>query len=115
MATEKAHLELDATGISRLTIGGRDVTDAVRALRLEAERGQVTMLTIALQAEVDADAAGIIQAAPDSRAFLDQLDEFLAGLDPDQLERDALAGAEFDETAGRLFIAALRRYARPDQ
>ena len=97
---------------SEVTVNGETV-DNVRALRLDHTDREFPTLSLVLDREGVLEGDGVVQVS-NGQTQADAVLTFLDGLDPDQLERDALEGVGMGEaTTGQLFLNALRKYATP--
>lgn len=81
-------LKLGANGYGLVELGDIDVSGMVGAVALDARAGQrATRLVIELLGDVEVEAVGNVTVM---RSALD-LTEFLEGIDPDELEKEALS------------------------
>lgn len=97
---------------SEIEVNGQRV-DEVRALRIDQVDNEFPTLSIVLNSDAgELEGDGIVKVT-EGRTVPETVEMFLTGIDPQQLEADALNDSSLGgATTGELFLATLLRYAR---
>lgn len=99
---------------ARIEVNGHDVTDQVGVAEIRVADGQPTTLTLHHIGDGTIEGQGIVQVVDPAQNDADIICGFLAMIDPDQLDSDALADADVSSNLTAAMLATLQRYARGD-
>lgn len=95
-----------------IEVNGDDISSQVGAAEIRVADGQPTTLTLHHIGEGSIEGEGIVQVVNPEQADADIICSFLAGIDPDQLDNDALNGADASSNVTAALLQTLQRYAR---
>lgn len=95
----------------RVQINDIDVTDQIGVCELRIADGQPTVLTLHRAAEGVIEGEGIVQIVH-AQEDADIICDFLDGIDPEQLDQDALNDADASSNLTAAMLEILKRYAR---
>lgn len=96
-----------------IEVNGQDITDQVGAAEIRVADGQPTTLTLHHIGDGTIEGQGIVQVVePSDLDEVDLICSFLAGIDPDQLDNDALNDTDASANLTGAMLAQLQRYAR---
>lgn len=95
-----------------IVVNGDDVTHKIGVAELRVANGQPTVLTLHQHGDGIIEGEGIVQIVNPAQADADVICEFLAGIDPDQLDSDALSNADASTNLTAVMLKILQRYAR---
>ncbi len=116
VATLPFRIAADAVG-GRIEVAGEDLSDKVSAVEVRVCVHQPTVVTLHLSPTAGViEGEGIIQVSapgdpPDEASIIC---DFLALVDPDQIERDALRNADASGSLTPIMLRLLAGYARGD-
>lgn len=110
---ETATFEVKATPVGgRVHVNGKDVTPKIGAAEIRIADGQPTTLVLFLNGHGTVEGEGIVEVINPAEADAEVICAFLAGIDPDQLDSDALNGADASMNLTAAMLSTLQRYAR---
>jgi hypothetical protein len=96
-----------------IIVNGEDVSAKVGVTELRVADGQPTTLTLHQHGDGIIEGEGIVHfVARDDRTDADIISEFLAAVDPEQLDRDLMATADVSTDLNALTLQVLASYAR---
>ncbi len=108
-----AHFTIDANQVGgRIIVDGQDVSTQVAAADLRVGTTEPTVLSLHLTAVGRIEGDGIVQVIADPADEADTICAFLAQIDPDQLEQDALMVPGPAGTLTAPMLQVLAGYAR---
>lgn len=110
---EPARFAITATPLGgTITVNGEDVTDLVGIAELRVADGQPTVLTLHHAAEGVIEGEGIVHIVDGPADDGEIICAFLDGIDPAQLDNDALNNADVSTNLTAALLETLKRYAR---
>lgn len=105
-----------APGEGKVLVDGKDVSDKVAGLTIEAAPGEIPKVFLQLHGEGTVEGEGVVHVVKD-QDMREIVAEFIANVDPSALEADALArmgGLGATMTTGQAFLEALKGYVGVD-